>query len=46
MRVFSWSAFALSCVMSCSLVGCNSNYIFNDSVYRPLGDPQALNRGK
>lgn len=28
------------------LVGCSGNYKFNDAAYRPLGDPQATNRGK
>ncbi|MDO7896642.1 type VI secretion protein [Pseudomonas citrulli] len=46
MPVFSWPAVLLSCVVSCSLVGCNGNYKFNDSGYRPLGDPQAITRGK
>ncbi|WP_219858481.1 type VI secretion protein [Stutzerimonas azotifigens] len=25
--------------------GCSGNYKFNDAEYRPLGDPQAVNRG-
>jgi len=28
------------------LTGCTGNYKFNDDHYRPLGDPQALNRGQ
>ena len=28
------------------LGGCSGNYKFNDDTYRPLGDPQAANRGK
>lgn len=26
------------------LSGCNGNYKFDDSRYRPLGDPQVINR--
>lgn len=43
---FSWQAVLLAIVVSFGLGGCNSNYKFNDSDYRPLGDPQAVNRGK
>ncbi|SER01930.1 hypothetical protein SAMN03159354_02657 [Pseudomonas sp. NFPP19] len=28
------------------LSGCSGNYTFNDHSYRPLGDPQTVNRGK
>lgn len=27
------------------LAGCSGNYKFNDQDYRPLGEPQTLNRG-
>ncbi|GEM_PF-184946 len=33
-------------VLALALAGCSGNYRFNDDQYRPLGDPQALNRGK
>lgn len=46
MPVFPWRAVLLTILMSLTLGGCNANYIFNDSGYRPLGDPQAVNRGK
>ncbi|MCD4530802.1 MULTISPECIES: type VI secretion protein [Pseudomonas] len=45
MSVCSWSIVLLTLVLSCSLGGCTGNYTFNDSDYRPLGDPQAVNRG-
>ena len=46
MPVRHWQAVLLALVVVCGLSGCNSNYKFNDNVYRPLGDPQAVNRGK
>ncbi|MCQ4326863.1 type VI secretion protein [Pseudomonas stutzeri] len=33
-------------VLALALAGCTGNYKFSDDQYRPLGDPQALNRGK
>ncbi len=33
-------------VLALALAGCAGNYKFSDDQYRPLGDPQALNRGK
>ncbi|MBO3277356.1 type VI secretion protein [Pseudomonas schmalbachii] len=27
------------------LCGCSGNYKFDDNEYRPLGDPQVINRG-
>jgi hypothetical protein len=33
-------------VVLSGLMGCSGNYKFNDAAYRPLGDPQAFNRGK
>jgi hypothetical protein len=46
MPVRHWQAVLLALVVVCGVSGCNSNYKFNDNVYRPLGDPQAVNRGK
>jgi hypothetical protein len=46
MPVFPWRAVLLAILVSFALGGCNANYKFNDSGYRPLGDPQAVNRGK
>jgi len=37
-------AFALI-VTALVFAGCSGNYKFNDAEYRPLGDPQAVNRG-
>ncbi|MCP8463999.1 type VI secretion protein [Pseudomonas sp. ZM23] len=28
-----------------ALGGCSGNYKFNDKEYRPLGEPQTVNRG-
>jgi len=33
-------------VLALALADCAGNYKFSDDQYRPLGDPQALNRGK
>lgn len=33
-------------IAALSLAGCSGNYTFNDDEYRPLGDPQAVNRGR
>ncbi|MBA1428072.1 type VI secretion protein [Pseudomonas fluorescens] len=30
----------------CLLSGCNANYVFDDAQYRPLGEPQAVPRGR
>ncbi|MEH6349858.1 type VI secretion protein [Pseudomonas sp. 3JA] len=46
MPVFPWRAVLLTLFVSSALGGCSGNYKFNDSDYRPLGDPQAVNRGK
>jgi hypothetical protein len=46
MPVFPWRAVLSAILVSLTLGGCNANYKFNDSGYRPLGDPQAVNRGK
>jgi hypothetical protein len=46
MSVRHWQAVLLTFVVLCGLGGCSGNYKFNDGTYRPLGDPQAVNRGK
>lgn len=43
---FSWQIALLTFVVSFGLCGCGGNYKINDNDYRPLGDPQAINRGK
>lgn len=30
----------------CLLGGCHANYVFDDTQYRPLGEPQAVTRGR
>ncbi|KRA19526.1 hypothetical protein [Pseudomonas sp. Root569] len=30
----------------CLLGGCNANTVFDDAEYRPLGEPQAVTRGR
>ncbi|WPO00456.1 type VI secretion protein [Pseudomonas sp. MUP55] len=30
----------------CLLGGCHANYVFDDARYRPLGEPQAVTRGR
>ncbi|MCJ8205746.1 type VI secretion protein [Pseudomonas sp. RGM2987] len=45
MPVFPWRAVLLTFVLPIALSGCSGNYKFNDSEYRPLGDPEAVNRG-
>lgn len=47
MPVRPWQSALLILIVSFSVVGCSgTHYKFNDSEYRPLGDPQAINRGK
>lgn len=46
MPVRHWPAVLLALAVLCGLAGCSGNYKFNDGDYRPLGDPQAVNRGK
>jgi len=46
MSVRHWQAVLLTLVVLSGLGGCSGNYKFNDNTYRPLGDPQAANRGK
>ena len=41
-----WPAVLLMVVVLCGLGGCSDNFKYNDNTYRPLGDPQAVNRGK
>ncbi len=36
----------VSLIAAALLAGCTGNYKFDDDHYRPLGDPQALNRGQ
>jgi hypothetical protein len=36
----------VSLIAAALLAGCSGNYKFDDDHYRPLGDPQALNRGQ
>lgn len=45
MPVLPWQAVLSTCVLFIVLGGCSGNYTFNDSDYRPLGDPEAVNRG-
>ena len=40
-----WRAALLALVTALALAGCSGNYKFDDDSYRPVGDPQALNRG-
>lgn len=46
MSVRNWQAALLILVVFSGLGGCSGNYKFNDSTYRPLGDPSVVNRGK
>jgi len=46
MPVRQWQVALLTLVILCGVGGCGGNYKFNDNIYRPLGDPQAANRGK
>lgn len=46
MSVRHWQAVLLTLVLASTVGGCTANYKFNDSTYRPLGDPLAVNRGK
>lgn len=39
-----WSAALL--LLAVSLSACSGNHKFNDADYRPLGDPQSVNRGE
>ncbi|UCO98898.1 type VI secretion protein [Metapseudomonas lalkuanensis] len=45
MSLLSWRAMALVLAVLSCLAGCGGNYKFNDKDYRPLGDPQTVNRG-
>ncbi|EJK98692.1 MULTISPECIES: hypothetical protein [Pseudomonas] len=46
MPVLSRQAALLAFIVLSALMGCSGNYKFDDIDYRPLGDPQAVNRGK
>ena len=46
MCIRHWQTVLLTLVVLCGLGGCSGNYKFNDNTYRPLGDPQSVNRGK
>lgn len=37
--------FCSTALLVLALTACSGNYKFSDDDYRPLGDPQALNRG-
>lgn len=41
-----WPAVLLALLVAIGLGGCSGNYKFNDDLYRPLGDPHVVNRGK
>lgn len=46
MSVRHWHTVLLALIVLGGLAGCGGNYKFNDHAYRPLGDPQTVNRGK
>ncbi|MFS2159547.1 type VI secretion protein [Pseudomonas sp. Pseusp122] len=46
MMVRHWQIVLLALAVLCGVGGCGGNYKFNDDAYRPLGDPQSVNRGK
>ena len=46
MSIRYWQAVLLTVVVFSGLGGCSGNYKYNDNTYRPLGDPQSVNRGK
>ncbi|MBB4866928.1 hypothetical protein HNP46_005836 [Pseudomonas nitritireducens] len=39
-----WRAVLLALATSLALGACSGNYKFNDKDYRPLGEPQTVNR--
>ncbi|MBF8781406.1 type VI secretion protein [Pseudomonas fulva] len=41
-----WQAAAWLLALSLGLGGCSGNYKFSDDQFRPLGEPQAINRGR
>lgn len=45
MSTLRWRATLLALAVLSVLAGCSGNYKFNDKDYRPLGEPQTLNRG-
>jgi hypothetical protein len=46
MPVRAWQTVLLVFIVLFGLGACSGNYKFDDSDYRPLGDPQAVSRGK
>lgn len=46
MAIRRWHLLVLITAVLTSLAGCRGNYKFNDGEYRPLGDPEAINRTK
>lgn len=46
MPVRPWARALLLLTLLAGLSACSGNYRFSDHEYRPLGDPQALNRGQ
>lgn len=42
MPVSQWQALVLVLLL---LGGCNTNHVFDDDDYRPLGDPRSTGRG-
>lgn len=43
MPVSQWQALVLVLFL---LSGCNTNHVFDDGDYRPLGDPRSIGRGQ
>ncbi|WP_455927406.1 type VI secretion protein TagU [Pseudomonas capeferrum] len=43
MPVCQWQALMLVLFV---LGGCNTNHVFDNGDYRPLGDPQSISRGQ
>jgi len=41
-----WCSAAWLFALLLGLTACTGNYKFNDDQYRPLGEPQAINRGR
>lgn len=45
MSPLAWRSALLALATLLALSGCSGNYKFNDKEYRPLGEPQTVNRG-
>ena len=45
MPLLRWSAALLALATLLALGGCSGNYKFDNKDYRPLGEPQTVNRG-